>query len=66
MVMSFVWSTESRYSSWATTRLAMSSSTGPPMRTIRCAVQHSTQLQQDVPARVVCEEGMCNCWHEGC
>lgn len=31
--------TESRYSSCATIRLAMSSSTGPPMRTIRCAPQ---------------------------
>eukprot|EP00955_Chlamydomonas_euryale_P101719 365366-Chlamydomonas_euryale.AAC.13 len=35
MVISFDGSTESRYNSWATTRLAMSSSTAPPMRTMR-------------------------------
>ncbi len=36
MVMSRLGSTESRYSSWATSRLAMSSSTAPPRRTMRC------------------------------
>jgi hypothetical protein len=40
MVMSFSASTLSKYRSCATSRLAMSSSTGPPMRTMRCgAVQ---------------------------
>lgn len=36
MVRSLVWSTESKYSSWATSKLAMSSSTAPPSLTMRC------------------------------
>ena len=36
MVMSLLAAAESRYSSCATIRFAMSSSTGPPMRTMRC------------------------------
>ena len=36
MVMS-LWFMESKYSSWATSRLLLSSSTAPPRRTILCS-----------------------------